>query len=418
MNFKFFNNKRSPTEEPKTAESEEVIPEVKKETSPPPSVVSAFPDFFKTLLSDGYTKLSDSPEVRMAVDCIADLVSNMTIQLMQNGGTGDKRVKNALSRVVDIEPNQYLSRKTFIQWLVRSMLLEGNGNAVVKPNVVRGEIIGLIPISPYKVTFNVSDDELDYSITFDNKEYDPNTLLHFILNPSIERPFIGTGYKVTLKDIVGNLKQANLTKKGFMSSEYMPSLIVSVDSEADDIASEDGRKFFEDMYLKRKDSGKPWIVPQGFIDVQQIKPLTLNDLAINDAVTLDKKTVAGIFGVPAFLLGVGTYNKDEFNNFINTKILSIAQVIQQTLNKLIVEDDMYFSFNPRSLYNYSLTEMVAAGSQMAQLNALRRNELRNWIGMPPDAEMDDLLVLENYLHQNDLGKQNKLNQGNSEKGGE
>lgn len=404
--MKFFN-KRSPT-------NKEVEEPVKKS----PQVVMTLPDFFKDLISENYTKLSDNPEVRMAVDCIADLVSNMTIQLMQNGETGDKRVKNALSRVVDIEPNQYISRKTFIQWLVRSMLLEGEGNAVVKPKVVRGEIVELIPISPYKVTFNVSDDDFKYSITFDNKEYDPNELLHFVLNPSIERPFIGTGYKVSLRDIVGNLKQASATKKGFMSSEYMPNIIVSVDSDSDDFSDEEGRERFEQMYLKRKEKGKPWIIPEGMIDVQQIKPLTLNDLAINDAVTLDKKTVAGIFGVPAFLLGVGTYNKDEFNNFINTKILSIAQIIQQTLNKLIIEEDMYFSFNPRSLYNYSLTEMVSAGAQMAQLNALRRNELRNWIGMPPDAEMDDLLVLENYLHQNDLDKQNKLIQNDNEKGGE
>lgn len=404
--MKFFN-KRSPTNK----EAEEPV---KKS----PQVVMTLPDFFKDLISENYTKLSDNPEVRMAVDCIADLVSNMTIQLMQNGETGDKRVKNALSRVVDIEPNQYISRKTFIQWLVRSMLLEGEGNAVVKPKVVRGEIVELIPISPYKLTFNVSDDDFKYSITFDNKEYDPNELLHFVLNPSIERPFIGTGYKVSLRDIVGNLKQASATKKGFMSSEYMPNIIVSVDSDSDDFSDEEGRERFEQMYLKRKEKGKPWIIPEGMIDVQQIKPLTLNDLAINDAVTLDKKTVAGIFGVPAFLLGVGTYNKDEFNNFINTKILSIAQIIQQTLNKLIIEEDMYFSFNPRSLYNYSLTEMVSAGAQMAQLNALRRNELRNWIGMPPDAEMNDLLVLENYLHQDDLDKQNKLIQNDNEEGGE
>lgn len=42
---------------------------------------------------------------------------------------------------------------------------------------------------------------------------------------------------------------------------------------------------------------------------------------------------------------------------------------------------------------------------------MRRNELRDWVGMDPDDEMEELLVLENYLHQEDLSKQKKLKGG-------
>ena len=80
----------------------------------------------KSLLVGGYTRLSDSPEVLTAVNTIADLVSNMTIQLMQNGDKGDTRVKNDLSRLVDIKPNSYQTRKSFIFWVVKSMMLTGN----------------------------------------------------------------------------------------------------------------------------------------------------------------------------------------------------------------------------------------------------------------------------------------------------
>ena len=36
---------------------------------------------------------------------------------------------------------------------------------------------------------------------------------------------------------------------------------------------------------------------------------------------------------------------------------------------------------------------------------------RDIIGLPPDAEMDELLVLENYLPQDRLGDQKKLTEG-------
>ena len=46
---------------------------------------------------------------------------------------------------------------------------------------------------------------------------------------------------------------------------------------------------------------------------------------------------------------------------------------------------------------------------MVQLNAMRRNELRDWVGMNPDPEMEDLIVLGHYVPVDKLGDQEKLN---------
>ena len=49
--------------------------------------------------------------------------------------------------------------------------------------------------------------------------------------------------------------------------------------------------------------------------------------------------------------------------------------------------------------------------EMADRMALRRNEWRGWLNLPPDPEMDELLALENYLPADRLGDQGKLVQG-------
>jgi len=360
----------------------------------------------------GYTKLSDNPDVLIAVDKIADLVSNMTIHLMENTTEGDKRVRNQLSRKIDIEPYKNMTRKGWIYKIVRDLLLFGDGNSVVHIGVDPSTtlISDLTPFQMQAVSFE--DTNEGYLINYNGKGYSPDEVIHFAINPNPNYPYKGTGYRVALQEIVKNLNQATATKNNFMSGKYMPSLIISVDAMTEELASKEGRDNIMNKYFDETEGGKPWIIPADLIKVEQVKPLSLKDIAIVEGVELDKKTVAGLIGVPAFFLGVGSFNKEEYNNFINTRIYGMGQVISQTLTRdLLFSPDWYFRLNPRSLYSYDLTEMVSAGVQLVDRNAMRRNEIRDWIGLDPDSEMNELIILENYIPAGAIGQQNKLKGG-------
>ncbi len=358
----------------------------------------------------GYTPLSKNEDIRRCVYKIADLVSNMTIMLMENGTNGDVRLKNELSKKIDIYPNKDMTRKTFIHKIVTDMIL--TGNAVVYPQIKDGLIDNLKVLNADRLHFDEKGDR--YQIRCGGATYYPDEVLHFVLNPDDDYPFKGQGYTQMIKQTVFNLLQANATKTGFLKSKWKPSMIISINSDDEDLQDKEKRKNIIGSYTDTTEAGEPWLIPAGEIDVKTINPLTLNDLAIQDSITLDLKVIAAAIGVPGFMVGVGAFNKDEYNNFISTTIMSIAMIIQQELSKkLLYSPSMYFKFNPKSLMQYNLTEQVQFAKELVGGGMLNRNEGRAEFDYSPvDNEgMNDYTVLENYLQVKDLSKQKKLKGG-------
>src|SRR5699024_4307922 len=138
---------------------------------------------FKALTAGQYTRLSDCPEVRMCVSLYADLISNMTLYLMLNTAGGDIRVKNELSRKLDIEPDRYMTRKSFIYSLVWNLMLDGDGNQIVLPIFKGGYLDRLKLLPPNEVSIVETPSESDgYKIIWRGREYSPDEVLHFRLN--------------------------------------------------------------------------------------------------------------------------------------------------------------------------------------------------------------------------------------------
>lgn len=357
----------------------------------------------------GYTRLSDNPEIQTACLRIAELIGSMTIYLMSNTEDGDKRIINELSRAIDITPNGNMTRSHWMTAIVMNLLLYGKGNSIVVPHTYNGILQSMEPISASRVSLMpVGSSYRDYKVLIDGVPRDPDGLMHFAYNPDPLYLWKGRGVTVTLKDIANNLKQGQKTINAFMSSEWKPSIIVKVDSLTDEFSSKAGRRKLIEEYVKPETPGEPWIIPAEQFEIEQVRPLTLADLAINDNITMDKKTVAAVIGVPPFLLGVGEFKRDEWNSFIQTKVRSIVQNIQQEMTRaLIVSPRWYIAMNVWSLMDYDMkavSDILLAGSDRGYVNG---DEWRDRMHMPP-AGLKEYRILENYIPFDMSGNQKKL----------
>lgn len=357
----------------------------------------------------GYTRLSDNPEIQTACLRIAELIGSMTIYLMQSTPEGDKRVKNELSRVLDITPNGNMNRSQWLIANVMNMLLYGHGNAICVPHTSDGYLRSMEPITADRVSLVPDGISFrDYWVQIDGVPRRPEEMMHFVYNPDPRYLWKGQGVTVTLSDIAKNLRQAQKTENAFMSSEWKPSIIVKVDALTDEFSSPEGRQKLLDSYVKPARPGQPWLIPAEQFQVEQVRPLSLSDLAIKDTVELDKRTVAAVIGVPAFLLGVGDFKRDEYNNFVQTKVRAIAQTIQQEMTRcLILSPDFYITLNYYSLLDYDLaglSTLLLAGADRGFVNG---DEWRDRMHLPP-AGLTEYKVLENYIPYDLSGNQKKL----------
>lgn len=357
----------------------------------------------------GYTRLSDNPEIQTACLRIAELVASMTIHVMENTDQGDVRVEDDLSRMLDITPNGTMNRSQWLIVNVMNMLLYGKGNGICVPHTRDGLLDYMEPITPSRVQLIPKGNSYrDYWVMIDGVPHDPEGLMHFCYNPDPRYPWKGQGSTVTLRDVANNLKQAQKTENAFMSSEWKPSIIVKVDALADEFSTPEGRQRLIDSYITPQQPGAPWLIPAEAFDVEQVRPLSLSDIAIKDTVEMDKRTVAAVIGVPAFLLGIGSFNRDEYNHFIQTKVRIVAEIIQQEMTRcLIISPKRYIRLNYWTLLDYAFAELSHTLLEGADRGFVNGDEWRTRLHLPP-VGLTEYKVLENYIPYDMSGDQKKL----------
>lgn len=355
----------------------------------------------------GYITLDTCPEIQTGIMRIAQLVSIMPIHLMENGERADRRVTNELSRLIDIEPSPIMTRQTWIQKIVADMLI--HGNAYVLPITRDGLIRELRPLPYSSVT--ITDSAYDYEIQINGRRYDRDDVLNFVYNPDPNKPWRGRGLTVALNVVADSLAQTRATEDG-LKQNPIPPIIVLVKALIEELQTPEGRDKIERAYLKRKSAGQPWILPAEGFDVKELRPMSLKDLAIPESFELGARQAAAIIGVPAFILGAGQFNRDEWNLCVSTTIPPITQAIEQELTrKLLLNPKWHYVIDFFKLLKYDLDTLRSFVMDAFDRGAINGNEIRAVIGYDAEDGLDEYKALENYIPADRAGDQKKLKEG-------
>jgi HK97 family phage portal protein len=370
------------------------------------------------LYSGRYIRFDLHPDVKICIKKIVDLISSMTIYFMHNGEFGDVRVVNRFSRVLDISPNSYLTRQKLMSKVVDELLI--TGNSVLIPKYEKNTdssfsvdyfLTGLIPVAQNNVIYTpLEDDVSGYYLTINGVKFSHDDVLHFTYNNDTLYPWRGLGLRVYLRDVLRTLDYAEKIKSDYYTKHYKPNVIFSFNADTVEFTSEEQRENIYSKWLQTK-PGTPYILPAQLIDVKTMAPMSLQDIAINESVELDKKLIASMFGLPLFMVGLAPYNEDEYNYFVNTTIAPLVKgIAQEFTKKLIISDDYYVKFNLESLKAFKTEQKINMMYEGKKIGAFSANEIRVQAGFEPvdDKSMNEYSMLENYIPINKLGNQKKL----------
>lgn len=358
----------------------------------------------------GYHKLMDCPEVAGLINRMASIIGSSTIYLMANTPDGDKRLHDRLAHKVDIDPWRMGTRQAWMSWIVTTLLSAGDGNALVLPHYTdQGLLYDLEPM-PGAQLVPLGTDRRDYEVRWQQRTYARDTVLHFRLFADPETPWRGRGLRASAQDLADVLGGLSDLEKNLSAPDWKPPMIVYADVDSD-LFSDEKRADFRRKYLEDAERGQPWIVPADVVKVDKFAPLSLTDLAIKDTAELNRTALATLFGAPPFLLGVGNYNREQYNSWIKTAILPICQGITQTLTQgLLDSPDRYFVMPEKRLYAYTPMEMVTMALAMSDRGYVNGDEVRDLAMMDP-AGLTDFRALENYIPYDMAALQAKLQGG-------
>ena len=339
------------------------------------------------------------------VDVISDSVASLPLEpyMMDKQGYKMKFYNHPCYNILNREPNNKMSRFTFMKTLVVSTLLKGDGYAYIERDN-KGDVKALHYIDSGKVTINEeTDGTISYSISGIKNRVSDKDMLH-IINFTYDG-IHGISTLTHARNTLGLASDAENHASGFFKSGANVGGILKVNSTLNDKQKEGLKQSWNNAFGTNASTPNGVAVLEANMDFQ---PITVNpsDAQLLETRKFNIKDICRFFGVPptkVFDVSDSADNTREGNQlqFLTDCLAPLLEKIEMEFERKLFKPNEKFKIDVRFDTSAMLrTDKQAEADYINKLfymGAISVNEIRKKLDLSPIENGDTHLVQSNLM---------------------
>lgn len=350
--------------------------------------------------------------VYRAVELISNSIATLPIKILISDESGNNEAETHPLNYVFSDRNTHnlISKFTLFKLLVQSVLLRGNGFALIERKGDRVNSLRYLEPNDVQIVFDKVRNTLYYDVPLIKKRVEPQDMLHFVM-------FSYDGIKglSVLQNAARSLSIAHASEnaaKGFFDNGMMINGILKVQGPVNQRQREDLRAAWNETYTA---NGSGIAILQGNMDYQTIQ-LSAKESQMLESRQFSVTDIARFFGVSPILLGdlSAKTNLNTFealqNDFLVHTLQPYIVMIENELNRKLLkqsETNLSITLETNEILRIDKAAQSNYYSTLISSGVLSINEVRKEIGYNGIGEDGDKHVIpytdinQNLINNND-----------------
>lgn len=353
--------------------------------------------------------------VYRAVEIISNSIATLPVKILINDESGKNEAdKHPLNYVFsDRNTNNIISKFTLFKLLVQSVLLRGNGFALIERSGGMVKSLRYLEPNDVNIVYDKIKNTLYYDVPIIKRHVDPKDMIHLVM-------FSYDGIKglSVLQNAarsIGIAQASENAAKSFFDNGMMINGILKVQGPVNQKQREDLRAAWNETYTS---NGSGIAILQGNMDYQTIQ-LSAKDSQMLESRQFSVTDIARFFGISPVLLGdlSAKTNLNTFealqNDFLVHTLQPYVVMIENEMNRKLLsptEDNLSITLETNEILRIDKAAQSNYYSTLINSGVLSINEVRKEIGYNGIGEEGDKHIIPySDINQNTIDNKDNKN---------